>query len=183
LLVTLSINLTAIYVRIMLTLRRHTIKVSDKGKDLIIRFFLDTEKLSFFTAWDGHFRGEIIPAKSWIGKVKIDSNEFEVISQRTGIFKTGASMIVIRGKLADAAGDRVLQIKFRPRWSAAITLLGITVFLISLVSLNFNDRWDWVFMLLTLSLFILSLVVDLNKADEKLMRYLEEITNQEILKI
>jgi hypothetical protein len=121
----------------MLTLRRFSINYSDNQyKDLLVHFYLDTEKLGYFSSWDRFFRGELIIKKSWIGKVDKDRNEFKVMRTRTGLFKTGFSMLEVCGRLTK---DKIIEIKIKPVWYAALNLIGGAIFIAAIVSNYFND--------------------------------------------
>jgi len=157
----------------MLTLRRHSINFSDKAdKDLFVHFYLDTEKRGYFSSWDRIFRGEFIIRKPWIGKVDKEKKEFKVLRTRTGLFKAGISALEICGKLTD---DKKIEIKIRPVWYAALSLLWGTAIMTTIVFNYFNDIFGWTILLCILSLQILLMILDLRKTDERIVAYIDQL--------
>jgi hypothetical protein len=157
----------------MLTLRRHSIKLSDTvDKNLFVHFYLDTEELGYLSSWDRFFRGELIIQKPWIGKVNRSKKEFKIRRAGTGIFKTGISAIEIHGKLIEAKGQRTIDIKMRPVWYAPHGLLWIAVFFGLITWSNFNDIFSWAILAAYFMLQVLFLALDLHKTDEKILEYL-----------
>jgi len=151
------------------------INYSEKeDKNLFVHFYLDTEDDSYFSSWDRFFRQELIIKKPWIGQVDKDRNEFKVMRTRTGLFKTGISTLEVHGKLTK---DKKIEIKIRPGWYAALSLLLTTFFLATIVYNYFNDIFGWLFLLGFLALQMLLMILDLRKTEEIIIDYIDRIRN------
>jgi hypothetical protein len=99
----------------MLTLRRTSINLTEKESDqFFVRLSLDTEPFGYGSSLDRFFRGELIIEKPWAGEVSKDKTKFRVRRTRTGIFRTGVSMVEICGNLKLSSNQRTIEIKLDP---------------------------------------------------------------------
>ena len=166
----------------MLTLKRHSIKVTDKeGDKLFVHLSLDTEPSGYLSSWDRFSKGELAIEKPWIGNVSKDLTEFKVRRTKAGVFKSRVSMFEICGRLIVNNNERTIEIKIRPVWYVALSLVWVSAFLAMITFNFFNDSVGWTICISIVVLQILFLILDLNKTDERLNDYLDQFKKPRVI--
>ena len=158
----------------MLTLRRHSISLTERDKDLFLHFHLDTQEVVFqFDYFFISFKDLL--EKPWIGEVDRDQKSFKLIRSRAGIFKLALSRIAIKGAVINESGHAQLIVKYGlPVFFTIGVLMAITIF--TLFTLSFlEDIWAWVIAFSILTLDILFVLVDLNRTADKLRNYIDRV--------
>jgi hypothetical protein len=162
----------------MFTLRRQSIDTTDKDKNLFVNLHLDTESRGYFSGFDRFFRGEIKTKKLWTGEVNTNERKFKIIRTRTGILGTNISSIIVTGNEIKDGPQMKIELRFGTAWYTLISFILGTIFLIAIATYYFQDMWGWILVLSIWILQILLFVVDLNKTDDRLKLYIDELRSK-----
>jgi hypothetical protein len=163
----------------MITLRRQLIETTDQDKDLFINLDLDTELMGYYSGFDRFFKGEFKITKPWTGQVNTNEKSFKIIRTRTGILRTNRSSIIVTGNEIKDGTQIKIELRFGTAWYTPISFIIGTIFFIAIATFYFQEIWGWLLVSSIWTLQILLFIVDLNKTDDRLKQYIDELRSND----
>jgi|GEM_PF-3577693 len=162
----------------MITIRRQTLELSDKGILFLTHLKLDCERATFrigdfYTA--RKFNIEI--DKPWLGEIK--ENRFRIIRTKLGLFKSNYSQVMIKGELINDKND-ILKLEIGIPGYTIFNFSWQTGFPILFIALATQDTfWSILVGTVILVVGVITITIDLNNTDNKFTDYLERVESNE----
>lgn len=161
------------YWQLMIPLRKRTIELSDKGKDLLLHLYHDTQDPNTGSLNVIMYSQELrLADKIWRGNVDLNERKFSL--QRASHFSRNSSQIVMHGQEIKISEDTRIEITYRLSWGGVFGPILIFGMLILIASVYPLDLTSWIIGICLTILPGLLCLLELNKSEDKIMEYIQK---------
>ncbi len=159
------------YWQLMIPLRKRTFELSDKGKDLLLHLYLDTEE-GIPYPYTG-MRAYALARKPWVGHVDLKEKDF-ILKRTFGfLFKTHTSSFVVAGREIKKSNGIFIEIKI------SLSSFQLILFLLLLGSMTAtvlftSNTWEWFTQFCFIIFYVFSSLYGFKRTEDKIMWYLDK---------